>query len=843
MFLTGAIGAMTLTGCTDESPWRGSDSAGGISLNLSADGRVMRQTRADDSQVSFVPEASDFSVTLKAKEGSYSRTWSSVEGFNREESFPMGDYRISAEYGDPEVEGFELPCFRGSADVHVSPGAESDVSIVATLANAMVSIRYTDAFKENFPAFSAAVQSEGHDRVVFAGDEERPAYICPSEIRLDLTLTNLNGDRVTIEPASFTALARHHYVVTVGVEGNAASGDLSLDVVFDEDVVAETVEVPLGDELFTAPAPVVKANGFTAGDRIEGFEHIVPKSEIEFHSFAFGGLRSATLDIISANGYTPSFGRSVELVNAPADVQRKLEAEGVDAAGFFRNVDKMGVVNLTQFIGKLPAGEYDIELHLVDAMTRTSEPVRLSLALAPVQFDFVEPGVVDFLATEIPVDITTNCSEIRDNMRFMAPDAGNRMVDAPIKSVTTVSDQGGNFVYRYVIEVAPVSKSPVDVCAILGDLRKEVKVPVDMPEFTLEADAFAHKLLLKIEGPDEERIRKIRNNLVFYNGTTTVPTANIVHDADGIITISGLKAATTYNSLRAMYETLEIPIPAFTTEAETDLPNGNFNSVTETINLQKVQVGGLWRVSPVDYRNTSSIVRSTADGWGDINSITCDPMSNPINTWFVVPSTYVENGEAVIRSVGYNHNGTVPARSGGAFNTKYYCENAPTDAQLEKAAGRMFAGTSAGQGISFASRPATLSFRYRYAPLDGESAQAEIKVYDAAGSVIATGSAVLAAASDMTAVTVPVTGYSFGRKAARVSVEFRSTEDGKTPAINIPKGSALKEDNGGNLLNLRELPANTYHAVATGSVLTIDDVSLGYGGGAEMRSNKRRIRK
>lgn len=844
LFLLAAVSSLGLSSCSDESPWAGSDTEGGINLQFSADGRVMRQTRADDSVSPLVPEANSFAVNLSKLDGSYSKNWSSVESFNRETSFPMGDYSLTASYGDVDTEGFDNPCFKGTTDVHVSPGAETQANVVATLANAMVSIRYTDAFADNFPAYSASIQTEGHNWVVFAQNETRPAYVSPSEVKLNISLTNDAGERVTIEPASFTALARHHYVVTIDVEGNTASGSLALNVVFDDDVVAETVNVSLGDELFSAPAPTVTPQGFTPGETVSAFEYAAQKNKYEMHAFAFGGLKSATLNVVSSNGYTPVFGRTVELVNADALTQQQLISAGVDAAGFYRNVDKMGVVNLSGFISKLPAGTYDIELHVVDAMTRTSEPVKMTVALTAVDFEFATPVKAEFMASEIRVDIVTNCQDIKNQLKFKAPDAQNRMVEAPVKSVTEVSAAAGSYRFSYVLGVSPQPRSEIDVEAYLNDRVRQVKVPMADPEYSVEVDAFARKVVLKIEGADEAQTRHIRNNLTFYNGADAIPTANVSHSADGLVTIIGLQPSSTYSSLQCVYGKSRKQVPEFTTEAETALTNGNFTSTAETLNFSNIQVGGKYKAGAFDYYNRSSIVRSEANGWASVNALTCSASANTKNTWFMVPSTYAENGEVVIRSVGYHHNGVEPAKSGSFFNTNYYCENAPADNQLMKASGELFLGSYGAtrvDGINFPTRPSSLSFRYRYAPVNGELAEAYVKVLDASGTVIAQGSSKLVAAASMQSVSVPLTGYAFGKKASKIMVCFRSTESGVTPKVNIPSGSALKE----NDVHLNTdyywtLGANDYHALAVGSVLTVDDVTLGYEATVTPAKSKRR---
>lgn len=858
LFLAAAA-SLGLASCSDESPWSGSDSEGAINLNFSTDGRVMRQTRADDGVSPVVPDGNRFAVSLVKADGSYSKNWTGVEAFNREKSFPMGDYALTATYGDLDTEGFDNPYYKGSADVHVSPGVENPVSVVATLANAMVSIRYTTQFMDNFSAYSASVQTEGHDWVVFAQNETRPAYIAPSEVKLNLTLTNEQGERVTIEPASFTAVARHHYVVTIGVEGDAANGGLALNVVFDDDVVAETVNVTLGDELFSAPAPTVTPKGFTPGTPYTGFTYSSPADQMEFHVFAFGGLKSATLNVVSENGFSPAFGRTVELVNADALTQQQLASAGVVASGFFRNVDKMGVVNLSKFIELLPAGKYEVELHAVDAMTRASEPVKMSIELQAVEFGFAAAQQsAEFMASEITVDITTNCSDVKDKLRFQAPDAQNRMVEAPVKSVTDITASGkktraaGTFTYRYVLGVAPMPRSAIDVKAMIGNEMRETKITMADPEYTITPDAFARKVVLKVEGKDEAQTKQIRNRLTFYNNDVAVPTVNVSHDdASGLITISGLTPGTLYENMEAAYETARTAIPAFTTETEGALPNGNFSQLGTQYKYDRIQCGGQWNIpgsSRIRYTNFTNINRYSPAGWATKNDLTCWSGSSNLNTWFVVPSTYAENGSATIVTVGYSHNGTTPDQS--ASGGTYYCTNAP--ASLDRAVGEMFLGSYSYDGtehrtnnIDFGSRPSVLTFDYQYVPCGTEYGEVVVRVYAADGSLLSGKTDKLGASPSLQSHTVVLTGYPFGKQASKIYVGFKSS-DSANPGIDIPSGSDLDEGISYKLgtfeywVNRDQNSANEYKAVARGSELKISNVRLGYTDQATRSKGKRR---
>lgn len=223
-------------------------------------------------------------------------------------------------------------------------------------------------------------------------------------------------------------------------------------------------------------------------------------------------------------------------------------------------------------------------------------------------------------------------------------------------------------------------------------------------------------------------------------------------------------------------------------------------------------------------------------GWSSINAKTCWLGASNKNTWFCVPSTYAEDGKVIVRSVGYNHNGTTPNHD--ATTGRYYNPNAPTFGNENKIAGELFLGSYSfdgsehrTEGMAFSSRPLSVSFDYSYEPLNNEKAKAEFIVCDASGKAIASAITELRATNGSTNTTLNFNGYSeFGVKAAAIKVKFKSST-ASVPAINIPSGGDLNEysfNDIGNGLRNNTLPANSYHAVATGSVLAIDNVKLNY---------------
>lgn len=848
-----AFSAFALTSCSDESPWGGPSGEGAVQLNFSSDGRVMRQTRADDSLSPVVPDGSVFNVNLAKSDGSYSKNWNSVDAFNREKSFPIGDYTITAFYGDLNVEGFEKPYYLGSNQVHVSPGATSTVNVTATLANCMVSVRYTDEFRNNFSAYSAAVQTEGHEWVVFAQNEDRPAYVAPcADVKLNLTLTNDAGERVTIQPASFAAQARHHYVVTIGVSGNASTGNLALNVEFDEDVVSESVNVSLGDELFTAPAPTVTAKGFSPETAVGGFEYSELKDTPEFHVFAFGGLKTATMNVVADNGYAPVFGRSVELVNADGLTLQQLEQEGV--AGYFRNADKLGVINVKKFIEQLPAGKYTIEVSAVDVMTRASEPLRLSAQITPLEIQLSAAAQAEFMGTEVTVDLSTNSPDVKNMVAFKVPDAHNKMVDAEIKSVTEITspvvraDLG--YVFRYVLALESSFRSEVDVeMSLVSNKNKKVstKIAVGAPEYTLIPDAFSNRVVLKIEAANPAMVKTLIDNLQFVNGGNQVPSANITHDsANGMITVSGLTSGTKYVALKAVCGAFEQTVPEFTTEIEEAVPNGDFSSVSNTIDISRIKAGGQYKYGATTMQNWSSISVEEPSAWASVNEKTAYAGAINQNTWFVVPSTLARNGEVLIRSVAYDHNGSDPGLDNHGLSVrKKYSRNAPSSFS-SKASGELFLGSYSYDGsehrvdgIAFQSRPSQVSFDYKYSAVSNENGMMTVSVIDSDDAVIADGEAVLASSQSYTTIVVPLnySAATFGKKAAKLKIGFKST---KNDNVSVPVPTDLDDVSSSAGLSGQTIAVNAYKSLCVGSQLTVDNVKLGYGSTANAKAVKGR---
>lgn len=834
------------TSCSNEAPWGDESGEGGrISLKLSTDASVLRSTRAEDNVCPVIPGADEFGISLISDDGTYSKNWGSLASFNKEDGFPMGSYTLTASYGSETSMGFGKPYFTGSAHVNVIIGEVTPVNMKTELANAMLSVRFADNMGQWYSnVIVTATSNKSKEIVNFTASETNSAFVPVGEVKLQATINNEKGEKVSLGLVNVTTSAKHHYIVNVAVNNDVETGNTVLTASFDEDVVAENVEIVLSDELFNAPAPYVETNNIPDNESIEHFEQIAYTGESpEFHIFCYGGIKSAQLKVIGGNSILS--GNTYELVNADANTQAVLNEAGVDCSGLFRNVGTLGVVNFKEFMSRAGLGSYNISLSVTDAMGRvmeaTAEPV-LKVDIIPVTFGIETTETAPkFLDEFMEVKVISNCKAIKDQVKFKVQhEEGFDEVPAElVANPQAMPTRAGLFTYTYRLTVPTILDSQSRVIAFYGNKESDVlAVAVEMPKYDIETDALAKSVRLRIKSTDPELIQIVVEQAKIYKGSSSESQSNVTRDpSKGIIEISGLQSATDYNNYALGLGTLKdrngstTNVPAFRTETEQSLFNGDFSLTTETINISGVQVGGQYRVSPVDYTLTSSIVRSTPNGWATMNDFTCWAGSSNKNTWFLVPSTFVENNEAVIRTVGYNHNGTTPSRSGGAFNTTYYCENAPSYNQLDKQAGELFLGSFSydGQphrtdGIAFSSRPSTLSFDYRYDGKNGEKAEVYIKVVRSNGSTISENRVELDNAINTINKTITLPSYPFGVKAAKIMISFKSSTADE-PSIEIPTGSALNEHQ--NLGN-HTLPANSYHAFAMGSQLIVNNVVLGY---------------
>lgn len=823
---------MLLASCAGEDPWKEAGGGKGtivLNLTVSSDlDNLTTQGRAGETAVvPNFPTVDQFSIRLTPV-GGEPVEYKTVAEFeeNMEAGVKAGAYTLEAYFGDP-LDQDDKPYVYGKQQLRVSEQAVSQVDITARLANSLVEVTYTDAFKSYFKDYSTTLKSDKNSAAVtIAGIDGASKFVTPGFINVTMAATYINGKEAHLNPKNFSAQEAFLYRVKYDVNAGQI-GSPTLSITFDDNIdEVETVEVDLSNDFFSAAPPEVTAEGFNPGETISAKVGSYSGDPLRFNISAEGKIAEVLLSVTSSgteSPYAPSFGTSVNLFKADASLQEKLKAEGITAVGLFNNTDKLAMVDVTGFINRLPEGSHEISLIVKDAKTRVSEPVSLTFTTIPVTLKATNSPVRQYDREEVELNVSYDGGDL-SLVSFKTVD--ERGMDVPCVAGSPVDKGGDNYVYTLRLPVDRRASQPVTLY-YNGRERETVNVDVAWADPTFAYDAYTKTAYVKVDGFSDAFIDIVKEKSWLEIKDASSAIVPEYDAANKWFVYSGLTPGKEYS----IFVRDGVYSPKFSTEAATDVPNGDFSQVHETINMSDVKVGGDWLCGAIAYHNKSSIKRNEADGWASINSKTCSSLATN-NTWFRVPSTYVENNGCVIRSVAFDLDGVEPARTGKFTSTTHYCTNVPTFKDEDKAAGELFLGsysfTASGEvrneGIAHSSRPSSMSFQYTYSGMSGEKAKVAIEILDNSGNIISSGIADLGSSESKVDKVISLPEYGFGAKADKIKIKFLSS-DRTYPQVNVPTGNDLND--GGGLRN-ETFDANKYKSVAIGSVLTIYNVKLHY---------------
>jgi hypothetical protein len=856
--MVSAAALSLLSGCSDDFNPSGSGVSGKINPVVDLNGDVVASQSARSRAVQAIT-VNDLRLDLTSSDGSYTKSWNSIADFDNDQLFSVGSYTMSASYGALDQEGFESPYYYGESTFSVLENKVTNVSLTAQLANSMVTIEYTDAFKDYFTDYSMQLHAEGGDYIDYASDETRPAYLRPGQVTIIANVTKPNGLSAALEAAKFTAVARHHYTVTVDVN-NGQAGDAEMSISFDDLVDQEEVVIDLSDELMSSPAPRLSYEGFEADKTYTLVDGMGADIEPEFTIIARGGISAVTLTTESATLIEQGWPAEVDLVSATDSQKTKLKSMGLDALGVFNNVDQIASVNLSNVLSYIRYSEGSnnttkFTLIVKDKLGKVTEPINLIFDCEAVELTLSDPSTLANYSGDLDVYVTYNGTDLAKNVTFQTKNERGMWDNATINSVTAVSRSGNTYLVNLTV---PATDEDVVLRAVCGSTTASQTLTIartDTPYNLSVADnnVYGSYVIADIQDADGQSATLPSGaKIVVSTDGSTYSTAT--SSVDGTtVTISGLTPATKYYAMVKNGDATKAV--SFTTESALVVPNGDFETLTQTLSETDMLQGGQWSISAgVYYDNTLSYTISEPTGWSSVNAKTTSGSTR--NSWFVVPSTLntsltwtstvpglklvgtgkgsdtpeslkdlpVKSGSnaMLIRNVAWAANGTRPDKwlKTGISTTEYYGHNEPDESSLTKSAGKLFLGSysySSGtetfnEGVSFTSRPTALKGYYTYANASEDTTEkAVVKVTLLNGStVVGSGSIELSAVSSYTQFTVPVKYSKNAAKATSLRIMICSS--------NHSDESAIKTD----VYNYR------YESARHGAELVVDNLSFTY---------------
>lgn len=729
---------LTAASCNDDNPWQYSEGEGGIAPQVSTDSHVRDAipTRAQ----AMAPDASQFGLKLSKTDGTSSYQWNTVAEFPEDKGFPAGEYTLEAYYGNADDEGYNKPYYRGVTSLTVKPGETTEASVTATLANTMVDVKYTEAFRNYFSQYTTTLHSEGYGYHELSSTVDDPIYLVPGTVKVTVAFTKQNGTSATIQPAEFVAEARHYYHITLDVN-NGEIGDAQLVVKFDDTVQTEDVEIDLSDELLNLAAPEVTAKGFTPGTAVSILESAKYQGEAKFAAYAAGTITSAVLTIESDN-YTAPFGREVELANASESLQQQLAAEGIRCIGLFKNPAELASVDIAGLLARLPQGEHRITLVVKDKLTRVNDPVTFVAQCTALVVNLVSTEISPVGSTVGNIIVAYNGSDLANDITVKGLDDSGVWVDCPITAVSQASGKraatrSDAFPTRnYNVRLA-VPNTTRDLSIKLYYHGKEMAagtIAKAAPNYTLTANTFARRTVIKVSGTDSKALNEfITENVRLFAGGSEIPASNITRNAStGEITIRGLDPSTTYHitstAMKGSNPTMGAEL-RITTEAAAQ----PLNAGMEEWYSSKVYSGSTF--SEDIYRWFPMASASATPYWTTRNATTTSQTSGATPYYTSYSGTYPVNGAsgkaAEICTEGWGYGVTysdvtdpsVAIATPGMLFMGEHSYSGPGNKKEFQADKEVF-----NYGRAFTSRPTSLSFDYKFAPVNNESFKAYVVI-------------------------------------------------------------------------------------------------------------------
>lgn len=826
LFLS-AISAVFLFGCSEENNTFTSDATGKISFSLATDLQVSASVTTgraaadpDDERLSALKnlKSEDFAITLDhATPGIYTGKWNSISDFPAEETFPIGNYTMTASYGSENSEGFDAPWVYGETTFTVKENATTSANISAKVANSLVHVTFTDNFKNYFTAFNAGVRSTKGTLHYVGPEENRPVYVTPGNIDVTADVTMPSGKTASLTMGSFTAKVGTLH--SVKLDTQYSNETVTLVVTFNDDMTETIVEIDLSEELEDAPAPVVTTDGFEGGATVQFVEGNGQDSDnaYKYHIAARGGMQEVILTVTSPSGQETQYDIANESVRSQL-TQNGARFVGVEQGAIF------GLVDLTSWFGNLKLSNGSAEttkfkIAVKDAFGKTladnsenKEDNSISVIVNPETLKLEEYS--EMTSETFVLKVTSNMDAVQGRVTLYADnDYGNSIETWDNVSYTVENvdkDSSVPPVYTYTLKANTpasvltfnlwgVSQKPID--------SNKLSVTRPLPEIELvfdERDIFATHALVSLKAKDDKEKFLLDNILRKKQYSPSIKVDEITATAtDDIYTFSltGLEPNKTLTAEATLGTDSEGVLKAvtangeFTTEEAKQLENGNMENWSSERKTKGAFKCDLYSV----------------EGWATLNNYTTAYLSagtdySGLSSTLSTTDSHSGNA-ALVRSVGFDFGGS----TAGINNANKFSQ------------GELFLGSfegtgkdGANYGIDFSSRPSSLSFWYKYTPTNSnDKGYAEITVKNSVGETLSSNTVSLSSTGSYQQINMSL---SYGQKADKASilqVIFKSTDAGDTylNSKDIPK----KTDFWGIL--------NDYYV---GSQLYIDDIVLNY---------------
>lgn len=823
------LSAMILAGCSTDS-----------SFSFSGTGRLHVEVVIGDSDYSSdiaagIPDASEFSLTIRDIYGKYSHTWNPWTDYNSDAGLVPSAYSLTAFYGDTLREGFNAPLLMARRTVTLNDGEDLSVKLECALSSAIYIMSFSDRLITAYPGIAATLHADGGKYIEYpSASAGSPLYLHPGSATLFIDLPRAGSPALNFELAKLPVVESGE-VCRIDLDISQSSTITALEMDFNSGEASASQ--PLTPDFLDASAPAVSAVGFIPGVDLSINEGEELASSIGFNVDA-DNLRSLLLTFNHLPYEAPSLPTEIDILAASATQLQALSDAGVDIlrneSGFPIALDFRRLLASVKSITS--PSPVEIAVLAVGANGLSSVPLTLKATVFPVDIRVVQVGtsLIGVNLAEVVIESAVNPAGM---LAIQSLSEQNKWVDCEIESINPI----GEGRYRISFMLHPSDADAAVRLLYCGSERASFIVKKVSPSFSIAVDAFALKAYVKVIPDDPSLLSIITESLnVYANGNLIGVIDRDI--ASGIVTVGALSEKSRY-SLKATVlaapksDTDFCPVVNIVTEPCTQIPNSDFEDVKSVIHVGGMPSGGRYSQSIVpiyNRQNTIDVSASAAKGWADCNSKTFCTSSSNFNTWYMQPSTFAvgdaySGGYAMcIRSTGWDCYGdAIPDYLQESQPYVSYSRIVP-DIKY-KAAGKLFLGSYSfnpttltetyTEGIRFNSRPSRLNGYYRYVPTVSDPSDMGLVIVQLLGEVngntevIASGQGLLSSSMSYRTFSVELIYTRLNVKATTIRVMFSSSDD---------MGSIDYET--ASVSTFIDIPS----AASLGSSLWLDNLSLSY---------------
>ena len=272
------IGLIALFSC--ESNQLGTDYVGKLRLSLIADTTSLSKgvngvTKAVNAgEFDAFLTTSDYRISI-LQEADTMHVYERFDEMPAEVELKEGAYTLIAEKGNNLPAAFENPYFAGSVDFSIRADMSTPIDVTCTLANARITVEYTDDFKEAYSDYTVLLSSAfTSNDLEIAKEETRPAYLQVakdgSELGVAIRLKKVNEEeeKTYHVPTPLSIERRQNIRLIFKTDGAALEG-IGLEVLLDDELTELTLNEGIPDFMWKPfEKPTLSPDDFTDGDEI-----------------------------------------------------------------------------------------------------------------------------------------------------------------------------------------------------------------------------------------------------------------------------------------------------------------------------------------------------------------------------------------------------------------------------------------------------------------------------------------------------------------------------------------------------------------------------------------------